>query len=78
MVKQCQRCGKEFDVRPNNFKLAKWCPLCRPTVYREQVRERSRRWHKADREKSREYSREYARRYYIKQKLKILRGEVST
>lgn len=77
MVKQCQRCGKEYEVRPNNFKLSKWCPECRSTIYRERVRKYSLRWHREKRKTNPEYDREVNRRCYINKKLEILRGEAT-
>lgn len=73
MEKQCQRCGKEYEVRPANFKLSKWCPECRTIVHREKVRKYSLRWHREKRKTNPEYAREVTRRCYTNKKLKIWR-----
>ena len=43
MVKPCERCGKDFEVTPNNFNRTKYCADCRKIVQREQLKQYRRR-----------------------------------
>lgn len=64
MIKQCQRCGGDFDAKNN----AKYCLTCRTVVRKEQVRAGGARWLAAHRDKARENGRrsyEKNRDYYL-------------
>lgn len=52
MIKQCARCGNEFETRAHN---AKYCSDCRVKVRRESCR----RWQKKHPEKVLEYQRQW-------------------
>lgn len=64
MIKQCQRCGEDFDAKTR----AKYCESCRPIVHKEQVQAGVNRWQAANPDKKRANARrcyEKNREYYL-------------
>ena len=64
MIKQCQRCGADYEA--NNS--AKYCLTCRPIVRKEQVKARVKRWRTANPDKKRANTRrcyEKNKEYYL-------------